>query len=262
MAFCKYCGRKLAENEVCNCRTPETPYTPDIDINSEISTGDTPENENSGGNKKSGKFFNKNIFSGRNLILLLIILFVVVAVAGVSAFFGSAYRRPLQKAVRGINNNNIELILSQVMTEEMLDDFMEEVTEKNEISWEEYCEDTADGMEELKEYVEDDFGKHFKISAKVLEKKDAKKRETRSIEEYYKSAGAECDIEKAYKLKTEITFKGRDDRKTMKVWLYTAKIDGEGWKIVFDDETSGDFEYELDDIIDMKTYNEIADDIF
>ena len=256
MAFCKYCGRKLSENEICNCRTPKNKYTPDIDINSEIITGDIMVTENAG-TEKTRKIFNKNPFSGKNLILLLIILFVVIGIAGVSMFFGNAYKRPIQKAVRGINKNNIELILNQVMTDEMLEEFTEEVTEKNEMSWEEYCEDTNEGMEELKEYIEDDFGKHFKVSAKIIEKKDAKKRETRSIEEYYKSKGSECDIEKAYKLKTEITFKGKDDKKTMKVWLYTAKIDDDGWKIVFDD-----FEYELYDIIDRKTYNEIAGDIF
>ncbi|MDE6427247.1 MAG: hypothetical protein K2K89_14085 [Ruminococcus sp.] len=261
MAFCKYCGRKLSENEICNCRTPETKYKPDIDINSEIITESIPAVENIG-TEKTKKISDKNLLSGRNLILLLIILFIVIIIAGVSTFFGNAYKRPVQKAIRGLNNNNIELVLNQIMTDEMLDNFMEEVTEKNEVSWEEYCEDTNEGMEELKEYIEDDFGKHFKVSAKILEKKDAKKRETRSIEEYYKSTGTECDIEKAYKLKTEITLKGRDNKKTMKVWLYTARVDDEGWKIVFDDETSDDFEDELDDIIDMKTYNDIAGDIF
>ncbi|MBD5159812.1 MAG: hypothetical protein HDT23_06185 [Ruminococcus sp.] len=261
MAFCKYCGRKLSENEICTCQKPEKTYRPDIEIIPEIITNETPANENTG-TEKTRKIFSNNLFSGKNLLLILIILVIVVGIAGVSTFFGNAYKRPIQKVVRGINRNNIEMILSQVMTEEMLEEFQEEVTEKNETSWEEYCEDTNDGIEELKEYIEDDFGKHFKVSAKILEKKDAKKREIRSIEEYYKSVGSECDIEKACKLKTEITLKGKEDKKTMKVWLYTAKIDDDGWKIVFDDETSEDFEDELDDIIDRKTYNEIADDIF
>ena len=261
MAFCKYCGRKLSENEICTCQKPETTYRPDIEIIPEIITEDIPVTENSD-NQKSRKFSDNKNFSGKNMLLILIILFVVVGIAGVSTFFGNAYKRPIQKVVSGINRNDIEMILNQVMTDETLEEFTKEVTEKNETSWEDFCEDTNDGIEELKEYIEDDFGKHFKVSAKILEKKDAKKRETRSIEEYYKSMGSECDIDKACKLKTEITFKGKDDKKSMKVWLYTAKIDDDGWKIVFDDETAEDFEDELYDIIDRKTYNEIADDIF
>ncbi|MDE6034900.1 MAG: hypothetical protein K2G36_03215 [Ruminococcus sp.] len=261
MAFCKYCGRKLSENEVCDCQTPKKIYKPDIDIIPEIITEDIPADDKTV-TDKTRKIFNKKMFSGKNIFIMLIIMIVVIGIAGVSTFFGNAYKRPVLKAIHGINSNNIELILKQVMTSDMLEEFTEEVTGKNETSWEDYCEDTNEGMEELKEYIEDDFGKHFRVSAKIIDKKDAKKRETRSIEEYYKSKGTECDIEKACKLKTEITLKGRDDKKTMKVWLYTAKIDGEGWKIVFDDETTDDFEYELDGIIDRKTYNEIAGDIF
>lgn len=254
MAFCKYCGRRLSENEVCNCNRQGNTYKPDIDLNSypnneniSVETTETPEKK---------KLPRKKIF-----VAVLIVL-ILIFVSGISSYLGNAYKIPLKKAVKGINRNNIQLILEQFMTEDMLEQYKEKVTGEQDINWKEYCEDTNDGIEELKEYIEDDFGKRFKVSAKVVEAKDAKKREQRSIEEYCKSIDMECDIKKAYKLKTEITLKGKDEEKTMKVWLYSAKLKDEGWKIVFDEETIDDFEYELDDIIDMKVYRDIAEDIF
>ncbi|MDE5558558.1 MAG: hypothetical protein K2J32_12900 [Ruminococcus sp.] len=254
MAFCKYCGRKLSENEICNCRKPETTYKPDIDLNS------YPDNENI--SVEATETPKKKKLSRKKSFVIILIVLILILVSGINSYMGNAYKIPLKKAVKGINKNNIELILEQFMTEDMLEQYKEKVTDEENINWKEYCEDTNEGIEELKEYIEDDFGKRFKVSAKVIETKDAKKREQRSIEEYCESIDMECNIKKAYKLKTEITLKGKDEEKTMKVWLYSAKLKDEGWKIVFDEETLDDFEYELDDIIDTKVYNDIAEDIF
>ncbi|MDE6539479.1 MAG: hypothetical protein K2K66_04755 [Ruminococcus sp.] len=254
MAFCKYCGRKLSENEICNCRKPETTYKPDIDLNS------YPDNENI--SVETTETPKKKKLSRKKSFVIILIVLILILVSGINSYMGNAYKIPLKRAVRGINKNNIELILEQFMTEDMLEQYKEKVTDEENINWKEYCEDTNEGIEELKEYIEDDFGKRFKVSAKVIETKDAKKREQRSIEEYCESIDMECNIKKAYKLKTEITLKGKDEEKTMKVWLYSAKLKDEGWKIVFDEETLDDFEYELDDIIDTKVYNDIAEDIF
>lgn len=254
MAFCKYCGRKLEENEVCNCHRQQSAYRPDIDLNS------YPDNENM--SVEATEIPARKKLSKKHGILVLLIVLIIFFIAGISSFLGNTYKIPLKKAVKGINRNNIELILEQLMTEEMLEDYKEKVTDEEDIDWKEYCEETNEGIEELKEYIEDDFGKHFKVSAKIIEAKDAKKREQRSIEEYCESIDMECDIKKAYKMKTEITLKGKDEEKSMKVWLYSAKLKNEGWKIVFDEETLDDFEYELDDIIDTKVYREISDDIF
>ena len=254
MAFCKYCGRKLSENEICNCRKPEKTYKPDIDLNS------YPDNENI--SVETTETPKKKKLSRKKSFVIILIVLILILVSGINSYIGNAYKIPLKRAVRGINKNNIELILEQFMTEDMLEQYKEKLTDKEDINWKEYCEDTNEGIEELKEYIEDDFGKRFKVSAKVIETKDAKKREQKSIEEYCESIDMECDIKKAYKLKTEITLKGKDEEKTMKVWLYSAKLKDEGWKIVFDEETLDDFEYELDDIIDTKVYNDIADDIF
>ncbi len=250
MAFCKYCGRQLSENEICNCRTQTNTYTPDVDFNSI-----TPETETETPVRNTKKL------SGKNRILIPLILLVVIFIfAGVS-YSVNAYKRPLKNIVRGINKNNIELILQQIMTKDKMEDFKENVLD-DDMDWKDFCEDTEDGMEELKEYIEDDFGKHFKVSAEILSKKDAKKREIKNIEKFYDSKDMEFEIKKAYKLKAELNFKGKEEEKTMKLSVYSVKLDGEGWKLMFDEEMLDDFEYDLDDVIDTKTYREIADDIF
>lgn len=249
MAFCKYCGKQLSENEICNCRTPEKKYTPDVDFDGiSQETTETPV-------KKTRKL------TGKNFILIPVILLVIIAVFSGISYSANAYKRPLKNMVRGINKNNIELILSQVMTEDMLEDFKENAVD-DDSNWKEFCEDTEEGMEELKEYIEDDFGKHFKISAEILSKKDAKKREIKNLEKVCDENDMDCEIKKAYKLKTELTFKGKSEEKTMKLNVYSVKLAGEGWKLMLDEEALEDFEYDLDDIIDTKVYREIADDIF
>lgn len=237
MPFCKYCGKKLSENEICNCKNPQANYKPDIDFES------IDVNNNTKMNKKSF-----------GIILIVIIAFVI---SSMSLSYSNAYKKPLKNIIKGVNHNNIELILEQIMTENMLEEFKAEYDE-----WEDFCDDTKDGMEELKEYIEDDFGKNFKVSAEILEKQDAKKREIKSLEEMCESEGIECKIKKAYKLKTELTFKGKDEEKNMKLYVYSVKLKNEGWKIMLDEETLEDFEYDFDDIIDTKVYKKIAEDIF
>lgn len=248
MAFCKYCGRQLSDNEICNCRTSNSTYTPDVDLNGITQNTDNPV-------KKTRKF------TGRNLIIPSIIVLVTVALFAGISYSANAYKRPLKNIVRGINKNNIELILNQVMTEDMLEDFKENAVDEDS-NWKEFCDDTEEDMEELKEYIEDDFGKHFKVSVEILSKKDAKKREIKNLEKVCESKNMECEIKKAYKLKTELTFKGKSEEKTMKLWVYSVKLEDEGWKLMLDEETLDDFEYDLDDVIDTKVYREIADDIF
>lgn len=249
MAFCKYCGKQLSENEICNCRTPEKKYTPDVDFDGiSQETTETPV-------RKTRKL------TGKNLILIPVILLVVIAVSAGLSYSANAYKRPLKNMVRGINKNNIELILNQIMTEDMLEEFKENAVDDDR-NWKDFCEDTEEGMEELKEYIEDDFGKHFKISAEILSKKDAKKREIKNLEKVCEENDMDCEIKKAYKLKTELTFKGKSEEKTMKLNVYSVKLEDEGWKLMLDEETLDDLEYDLDDIIDTKVYREIADDIF
>lgn len=249
MSFCKYCGKQLSDNEVCSCRTPDNKYTPDINLDGENQNTNTPTVKE----KKSG---------GKKLLVIPVMILAVIIIATGISCSANAYKRPLKNIVRGVNKNNIELILEQVMTEDTLEEFKEDIVDDKDIDWKEFCEDTKDGMEELKEYIEDDFGKHFKVSAKIITKKDAKKREIKSLEKSCESMDMDCKIKKAYKLKTELTFKGKNEEKNMKVWVYSVQLKGEGWKLMFDDETLDDFEYELDDIIDTKVYKEIAEDIF
>lgn len=248
MAFCKYCGRQLSENEICNCRTQTSTYTPDVDFSGINPDTDVPA-------KKTRKF------TGKNLVLIPVILLIVIFLSAGVSYSATAYKRPLKNIIRGINKNNIELILKQVMTEDMLEDFKENAVD-DDMDWKDFCDDTEEGMEELKEYIEDDFGKHFKVSAEILSKKDAKKREIKSLEKVCDSRDMECEIKKAYKLKTELTFKGKSEEKTMKLWVYSVKLEDEGWKLMLDEEALDDFEYDLDDVIDTKTYREIAEDIF
>ncbi len=160
-----------------------------------------------------------------------------------------------------MNKNNIELILEQVLTDDMMEDVKDEIEDETDSDWKEFCEDAEDVMEEMKEYLEDDYGKNVKFSVKFLDKKDAKKREIKNLEKLYDSTDNDIEIKKAYKVKLELTIKGKDDDENMKLWLYSVNIKGEGWKIMIDNDTLTDIENDLDDIIDSDIYEDIIDDI-
>lgn len=250
MAFCKYCGKRLAENEICNCHTLNNSYTPDINMDYDNQDNTAPDSTA------------KIKLPIKKLLLIPIIILIIILIASGISYSANAYRQPVKNIIKGINKNNIELILEQIMTKDELEEFKEDVVSDLDEDWNDFCDDTAEGMEELKEYIEDDFGKHFKVSAKIINSKDAKKREIKNLEKSYQSADMDVKIKKAYKLKTELTFKGKNDKKSMKLWVYSVKLKDEGWKLMLDEEAMEDFEYDLDDIIDTKVYREIADDIF
>ncbi|MDE6092074.1 MAG: hypothetical protein K2G14_03160 [Ruminococcus sp.] len=259
MAFCKFCGRQLSEGEVCNCQNQQSNqfnsmnngFNPTPEFNNQYpDSGDGIVSDNSKGKKKSTL-----IIAGIAVIFIIILSLLSALIAG------SSYKKPFKNIVRGVNKNDIELILEQILTDDMMEDVKDEIEDETDSDWKEFCEDAEDVMEEMKEYLEDDYGKNVKFSVKFLDKKDAKKREIKSLEKLYDSTDNDIEIKKAYKVKLELTVKGKDDNENMKLWLYSVNIKGEGWKIMIDNDTLTDIENDLDDIIDSDIYEDIIDDI-
>lgn len=83
MAFCEYCGRQLAEGEVCNCRQNQT--------------GNEPAEQKP---KKSKK----------GLVIAIIVLILIVA-GGVAAFLNIAngYKKPVDSIASAINKKNTDI---------------------------------------------------------------------------------------------------------------------------------------------------------
>lgn len=255
MAFCKFCGRQLTEGEVCDCQNRQgnqfnsTDNSFNTAFNNQYSDGGDIQSEPK--RKKKTTIF---IAAAAVLIVIFIIIFALIS--------GSSYKKPFNRIVRGINRNDIELVLEQFMTDDMMEEVKDTVEDETDENWKEFCEDAEEAMEEMKEYLEDDFGKNVKFSVKFLDKKDAKKREIKNLEKLYNFIDKDIEIKKAYKIKLELRVKGKDDDEDMKLNLYSVNIKGEGWKLMIDNDILNDLEDGIGDIIDnTDIYEDIIEDI-
>ncbi|MBO5105168.1 MAG: hypothetical protein J6B74_08955 [Ruminococcus sp.] len=251
MAFCKFCGRQLTEGEVCNCQNQQNSQFNGTNngFNNQYQDGGDVQSESKGKKKLV-------LISAGIAVVFIIILSLLSAL-----IVGSSYKRPFNKIVRGINKNDIELILEQFATEDMMDEIKEEVEKQYDGEWNDFCDDAEDGMEEIKEYLEDDFGKNVKFSVDFVDKKDAKKREIKNIEKLYKTIDKDIEIKKAYKVKVELQIEGKDDDDDIKLNLYSVNIKDEGWKLMIDNEIISDLQNDIEDLIDTDIYEDIIDDI-
>lgn len=256
MAFCKFCGRQLTEGEVCDCQNRQGNQFNSTDnsfnpaFNNQYSDGGDIKSESKGKKKLT------LIFAGIAVIFIIILSLLSALIAG------NSYKRPFNRIVRGINRNDIELVLEQFMTDDMMEEVKDSVEDETDENWKEFCEDAEEAMEEMKEYLEDDFGKNVKFSVKFLDKKDAKKREIKNLEKLYNVIDEDIEIKKAYKIKLELRVKGKDDDDDMKLNLYSVNIKGEGWKLMIDNDILNDLEDGIEDIIDnTDIYEDIIEDI-
>ncbi|MDE5770852.1 MAG: hypothetical protein K2I06_04345 [Ruminococcus sp.] len=258
MAFCKFCGRQLTEGEVCNCQNPQNQsfnnmnngFNSPPDFNNQYTDGGAVPTEPQKKNKTT------------LMLAAAAAAFIVVVVIVLALISGSSYKKPFNRIVKGINKNDIEIIMEQFMTQDMMEDVKDEIEDESDEDWKEFCDEAEEAMEEMKEYLEDDFGKNVKFSVKILDKKDAKKREIKNIEKLYSYIDDDIEIKKAYKIKLELRIKGKDDDEDMKLNLYSVNIKGEGWKIMFDNEILSDLEDGIENIIDTDIYEDIIDDLF
>ncbi len=257
MAFCKFCGRQLTDSEVCDCQNRQGNQFNDMNSGFNPTSNNQYTDSNSGDiqSESKGKKKLTLMFAGIAVIFIIILSLLSALIAG------NSYKKPFNRIVRGVNKNDIELILEQFMTEDMLEEVKDEIEDETDGDWKEFCEDAEEAMEEMKEYLEDDFGKNVKFSVKFLDKKDAKKREVKNLEKLYNSIDEDIEIKKAYKIKLELKVKGKDDDEDMKLNLYSVNIKGEGWKLMIDNDILNDLENGIEDIVDTDIYEDIIQDI-
>ncbi|MDE5620079.1 MAG: hypothetical protein K2O29_04995 [Ruminococcus sp.] len=257
MAFCKFCGRQLTDGEVCNCQSLQGNQSNDMNngFNPTFNNQYTDSNDGDIQSESKGKKKLTLMIAGIAVIFIIILSLLSALIAG------NSYKKPFNRIVRGVNKNDIELILEQFMTEDMMEEVKDEIEDETDGDWKEFCKDAEEVMEEMKEYLEDDFGKNVKFSVKFLDKDDAKKREIKNLEKLYALIDDDIEIKKAYKIKLELRIKGKDDDEDIKLNLYSVNIKGEGWKIMIDNDIINDLENGIEDIIDTDIYKDIIEDI-
>ena len=237
MAFCKYCGNKLEDGELCTCeeavaeaRKAAEAASGSAQDAAEPAVVGVPDSAKTGAEapgysapasdmgaaevKADDSTFKKGI--GLLAAAAAIIILIIILLA---SLLGGSYKTPLKKAVKGINKCDTELIMSAVLT----DDQIEEIKEEAE-----------DADEDYKDMIKD-FDKLLEVSYKITDKeKVSKKKELREIEEYYEDNDEE--VKKAYKLKIELTVEGKDEEVESKLSVYSVKLKGGDWVLYADED--------------------------
>jgi len=210
MAFCPNCGKELPEGAVCDCQNNNT-------------FGEVPALK-----KKS------------NIKFLAIGAVAVVAVAVVvivSSAFGGGYKKPVKDLVDSLNKGDSAKMFSAVIPDDKLKEMKKELKKDSAFDWDDVTDQIDDFLEDAMEDLEDKYGKNVKVSVKFLDKKKVKGDSLEEIEELYEDK-FDAEISKVYKVKVEMTIKGKKDKDSEKNWLYVAKVKGDDWKVAsYDDET-------------------------
>lgn len=217
MTFCSNCGRPLQDGEVCNCQ-----YNGNNIYSAPVTSG------GSGKNAMNKGF----IVMGAGLVAAVVIVVLVF-----SAIFGGGYKKPVKDYVKALNHHDTKKLLSVMLPDDKMKEVKKEMKESI-IDWDAFLDKMDDYLEDTMEDMEDDYGKNVKFSAKIVNKKKVKGDALEEIQEDYDDL-FDADVTKAYKLKVEMTVKGKKDEDSEKVNLYVVKVKGDGWKMY-------DFDNDLD----------------
>ena len=209
MAFCSIFGKVIADCMVCDCQ---------------MQAQNNPPVQN-GGNKK------QLIVIGISAVAVIVVLCLIIS------SIGGGYKDPINDLVKGFNKNDMETMLEATMPKDAIKELKDDIEDEDE-DWKDVIDEANDYIEEAKEDLEDDYGKNVKLSVKFLDKKDVKKSDMKKLKERYDDY-YDAEIKKAYKVKIEMTLKGKDDKDTEKGWLYVVNVKGDGWKVSTYGDESG-----------------------
>lgn len=208
MAFCKFYGKELGEDNKCTCAEfQDNEKNAAAFIQTVEPASDKPI-------KRGGTL--KYVIAALIIILIFIIVIAIVAAAG-------SYKKPVATLAKGIRKGSSELIIESIYTESTSAE-LRLTAKENGLTWEEYLK------KHDKEIESEIDGLGLKrLKAKVLAKEKLSGSNFDNVEKFYKDT-YNVDAKKAYRVEVEFTYKENGEKKTTTGWLCVAKIKGDGWK--------------------------------
>jgi hypothetical protein len=208
MAFCKFCGKELGEDNKCTCAEFQ-----DNERNAEMFIKSTETSEDKP-IKRGGTL--KYIVA---FLCLALIIVLVILIAAASA----SYKAPIQDLTKGIRKADSQLIIESMYTDMAVAELSLKAKE-NQLTWDEYIRTNNKAIES----AIDGLGiKRLKVE--ILAKEKLSGSNFDKIERYYKKT-FNADAKKAYRVEVEFTYKENGIKSTAKGWLCVVKLKGEGWK--------------------------------
>ena len=220
--FCNNCGSVMEDDAVfcTNCGAQDVPVYQDNPV--EQPTG-------------SPIAFFQNVMEDSKKKMIVLIAAgaaLVVALLVLILAFSSSPKKAM-KNLEKVMNGNASKISSLAPGA-----YWNYLKEEEDITKADVKDEFKDSYEDMKEYLEDEYGKNAKYSMKIADKDKLSKKKlealAESIEENYEID--EKKVKAAYELEVEVSLKGREDDSEYDSTMYAVKIGGK-WYIVGPDGT-------------------------
>ena len=212
MAFCKYCGKQIADGEACDCQQ-------------------AMEQAQGGEKTKSSTDMGAKIVIGAAAVVVILIIVLLASLLG-----GGGYKKPVENIAKAFNKADGKALINAMFTDDLMEEFEDMLGDDKDDLYDQFDE----LLEEVMDEAEDEFGKNVKFSIKVTDKDKLDKDELEEIEDYYKDyLDTKVKISAGYELECEMSIKGKDDEEENDMDITVVKIKGEGWKVAMNG--MGDF---------------------
>ena len=292
MAFCKYCGKKLEDGELCSCedalnaakakaeaeaaeaerkKAEEERLKAETEKAASVPAEPVKEDAPKQEDKPVQEVLSvpvvtndeateaKILRRGLAIVFTLAALFIICIVLA-AHIFGNGYKKPFRRMVRGINTNRAELVIDSMYPDEYIEE-LKDNADSDDMEWNEVEDELGSLISDMKEVCGDGyFGDRTRVNIKLSGRKDTTGREYRNIKKHFDDMDTE--VRKAFKIKTEITVKGSDEAETVRVNLFAVKLSGGKWVVFADDKAMGKLTERAEKIVrDFKDEaKETADD--
>ena len=172
---------------------------------------------------------NKNlipiIIGGAAAAVLLIVLIVSISLGG------GGYKKAINNYFDVMFRGKADKI-EKLYPPEYLDWYEDEYNKELDDIKDDYEETREDALE----YIEDEYGKNFKATYKITDKKELSDKKLKTIQDNLKEKYdiAKKSVKKAYKLDLDVELKGKDDEDSDELTVYAVKIGG-NWYLCDED---------------------------
>lgn len=223
--FCTKCGATLEDNAafctLCGEKFDTAAEAAPAANNGEETILDKfKANANAEGIKKLKENPNFAKFVGIGAAALALIIIIAI----LSSILGSGYKKPVKNLFKGLEDGDAKSLM-KAMHEIQIDN----MKDASDMTKKELEDELDDMLEEIHDLMEDEYGKKFKISYKIVDEDKLDKDDLKDLEDELEDDWDEkkLKVTKAYELDIEYEIKGKDDDDAKEMSLTVAKVNGD-----------------------------------
>lgn len=198
MTFCKFCGKRLEDGEVCDCAAAQEEYAQGTGSTGNQDGVKSEEVKKQGSlqadqlkstyndlKEKAIKFFSvkRNAGIALGCVGVLVLILIITGLGG-------GYKKPLDNIVKVVEDQETDLdkfveLVAPKFLGKSYSNIMDILEKSDEID--DMKDEFSDSMKDAFDNLEDEYGKSINVSYKIAEKEKLSKGDIEDIEDAYKS---------------------------------------------------------------------------